>query len=86
MVLHPSSYTYPNWSVFGPQPALNLTKIPPHNLLPGYYSNDLTMGTVIPTLPSMYLNPKYMSTDQLNYVVSYITWSQLFNKEIFLIE
>jgi hypothetical protein len=86
MVLHPSSYTYPNWSVFGPQPALNLTKIPPHNLLPGYYSNDLTMGTVIPTLPSMYLNPKYMSTDQLNYVVSYITWSQLFNKEIFLID
>ena len=88
MALHFSCFTYPNWEIYGPQPGLNLAKVLPHSILPGYYSNNraIKWGTLTPTLPSMYLNSKYMSTDQLNYVVSYIAYSYLFDKKLFLVD
>jgi hypothetical protein len=85
MPLNPKFFLDPDLVIQGPQPGLNLAKLHPGVVFPGQYQGyNYGDGVFRPLPPYLGMNPKYMSSTQLNQVMAYAAQAVFYNKPLCL--
>lgn len=80
-VLNDTWFNYPNLVIIGPQDFYNIARVQPLTLFPGHYKDLFQNGTLRPLPPTLSMDVKKMSTDQLNYAMSYFVLIDILDKE-----